>query len=92
MEVVREVFKHSSAHGARAAIRADQKSYGFVQLISSALDVHNILCRKNVPSLFSHMLIGVLLHLRFSITHTMALYLGSGTYILSFFFFCWYAK
>ncbi|KAK1666943.1 hypothetical protein QYE76_055102 [Lolium multiflorum] len=46
MEVVREVFKHSSAHGARAAIRADQKSYGFVQLISSALDVHNILCRK----------------------------------------------
>uniref|UniRef100_A0ACD5W1B9 Uncharacterized protein n=1 Tax=Avena sativa TaxID=4498 RepID=A0ACD5W1B9_AVESA len=47
MEVVREVFKHSSAHGARAAIRADQKSYGFVQLMSSALDVHNILCRKN---------------------------------------------
>ncbi|KAM0888716.1 hypothetical protein ACQ4PT_028190 [Festuca glaucescens] len=46
MEVVREVFKHSSAHGACAAIRADQKSYGFVQLISSALDVHNILCRK----------------------------------------------
>jgi malonyl-CoA/methylmalonyl-CoA synthetase len=47
MEVVREVFKHSSAHGARAAIRADHKSYGFVQLISSALDVHNILCTKN---------------------------------------------
>jgi hypothetical protein len=22
----------------------------------------------------------------------MTLYLGSGTYILSFFFFCWYAK
>ncbi|CAM0882589.1 unnamed protein product [Alopecurus aequalis] len=47
MEVVREVFKHSSAHGARGVIRADQKSYSLVQLISSALDVHNILCRKN---------------------------------------------
>ncbi|KAF7030826.1 hypothetical protein CFC21_042276 [Triticum aestivum] len=47
MEVVREVFKHGSAHGARAAIRADQKSYSLVQLISSALDVHNILCRKH---------------------------------------------
>lgn len=49
MEVVREVFKHGSAHGARASIRADQKSYSLVQLISSALDVHNILCRKHVP-------------------------------------------
>jgi hypothetical protein len=57
MEVVREVFKHSSAHGARAAIRADHKSYGFVQLISSALDVHNILRTKNVPPLLSHLFI-----------------------------------
>ena len=42
MEVVREVFKPGSAHGARAAIRADQKSYSLVPLISSALDVRNI--------------------------------------------------
>lgn len=47
MEVVQEVFKHGSEHGARVAIRADQKSYSLGHLISSALDVFNILCRKN---------------------------------------------
>ncbi|TVU35043.1 hypothetical protein EJB05_16910, partial [Eragrostis curvula] len=46
MEVVQEVLKHGSAHGARAAIRADQKSYSLLQLIASALDVHNILCKN----------------------------------------------
>ncbi|GJM93058.1 hypothetical protein PR202_ga09579 [Eleusine coracana subsp. coracana] len=48
MEVVQEVIKHGSTHGVRAAIRADQKSYNLFQLIASALDVHNILCSKNV--------------------------------------------
>ncbi|KAK3165512.1 hypothetical protein QOZ80_1AG0034080 [Eleusine coracana subsp. coracana] len=48
MEVVQEVIKHGSTHGVRAAIRADQKSYNLFQLIASALDVHNILCSKNI--------------------------------------------
>jgi hypothetical protein len=52
MEVVQEVLKNGSAHGARAAIRADQKSYSLIQLIASALDVHNILCSKNVRQFF----------------------------------------
>ncbi|KAK3162010.1 hypothetical protein QOZ80_1BG0084140 [Eleusine coracana subsp. coracana] len=48
MEVVQEVLKLGSTHGVRAAIRADQKSYNLFQLIASALDVHNILCSKNI--------------------------------------------
>ncbi|OEL37567.1 Malonate--CoA ligase [Dichanthelium oligosanthes] len=51
MEVVQEVLKHGSADGVRAAIRADKKSYSLVQLIAASLDVHNILCSKNVPQL-----------------------------------------
>lgn len=47
MEVVQEVLKHGSAHGVRAAIRADQKSYSLAQLIASSLDAYNILCSKN---------------------------------------------
>ncbi|XP_062206947.1 probable CoA ligase CCL8 isoform X2 [Phragmites australis] len=48
MEVVQEVLKHGSAHGVHAAVRAGQKSYSLVQLIASSLDVHNILCSKNM--------------------------------------------
>ncbi|KAJ1285503.1 hypothetical protein BS78_03G284200 [Paspalum vaginatum] len=48
MEVVQEVLKHGSADGVRAAIRADKKSYSLVQLIAASLDVHNILCSKNM--------------------------------------------
>jgi malonyl-CoA/methylmalonyl-CoA synthetase len=48
MEVVQEVLKHGSANGVRAAIRADKKSYSLVQLIAASLDVHNILCSKNM--------------------------------------------
>jgi hypothetical protein len=51
MEVVQEVLKHGSANGVRTAIRADKKSYSLVQLIAASLDVHNILCSKNVPQL-----------------------------------------
>ena len=51
MEVVQEVLKHGSANGVRAAIRADKKSYSLVQLIAASLDVHKILCSKNVPQL-----------------------------------------
>ncbi|XP_039809708.1 malonate--CoA ligase-like isoform X2 [Panicum virgatum] len=48
MEVVQEVLKHGSANGVRAAIRADKKSYSLVQLIAASLDVHKILCSKNM--------------------------------------------
>lgn len=48
MEVVQEVLKHGSADGVRAAIRAEKKSYSLVQLIAASLDVHSILCSKNV--------------------------------------------
>ncbi|CAL4973930.1 unnamed protein product [Urochloa decumbens] len=48
MEVVQEVLKHGSANGVRAAIRADKKSYSLAQLIAASLDVHNILCSKNM--------------------------------------------
>ncbi|CAO2194764.1 unnamed protein product [Urochloa humidicola] len=48
MEVVQEVLKHDSANGVRAAIRADKKSYSLAQLIAASLDVHNILCSKNM--------------------------------------------
>ncbi|CAO1946067.1 unnamed protein product [Urochloa humidicola] len=48
MEVVQEVLKHGSANGVRAAIRSDKKSYSLAQLIAASLDVHNILCSKNM--------------------------------------------
>lgn len=48
MEVVQEVLKYGSADAVRTAIRSDKKSYSLVQLIAASLDVHNILCSKNL--------------------------------------------
>ncbi|KAG2600896.1 hypothetical protein PVAP13_5KG555500 [Panicum virgatum] len=54
MEVIQEVLKHGSANGVRAAIRADKKSYSLVQLIAASLDVHKILCSKNMTRNGTH--------------------------------------
>lgn len=46
MEFVKETIKHAS-EADRVALRAEKKSYSYLQLISSALDISSIL-RTNV--------------------------------------------
>ncbi|XP_008793069.2 LOW QUALITY PROTEIN: malonate--CoA ligase-like [Phoenix dactylifera] len=48
MEVVKTVLMQASATNERVAIRAEQKSYGYLQLGASALNVSNLLHNKYV--------------------------------------------
>ncbi|XP_015572865.2 probable CoA ligase CCL8 [Ricinus communis] len=50
MEVVRSVYKQGSAAADSIAIRADQKSYTYAQLISSAWNVSNLLCNAGLKT------------------------------------------
>ncbi|KAG5537729.1 hypothetical protein RHGRI_024996 [Rhododendron griersonianum] len=50
MEVVNAVARQGSASCERVAIRADQKSYTYAQLISSALKISRLLCSANVKT------------------------------------------
>ncbi|KAI8544465.1 hypothetical protein RHMOL_Rhmol08G0298900 [Rhododendron molle] len=50
MEVVKAVARQGSASCERVAIRADQKSYTYAQLISSALKISRLLCSANVKT------------------------------------------
>ncbi|KAG2722900.1 hypothetical protein I3760_02G148500 [Carya illinoinensis] len=50
MEVVKEVVKQGSAAGDGVAIRADKQSYSYVQLISSALKISNILSSNDLKT------------------------------------------
>ncbi|XP_028789187.1 malonate--CoA ligase isoform X2 [Neltuma alba] len=50
MEVVTAVAKHGLAAHASVAIRADQKSYSYKQLISSAQEISNLLCGNDMKS------------------------------------------
>lgn len=48
MEVVKAVARQGSASCERVAIRADQKSYTYAQLISSAWRISKLLCSANI--------------------------------------------
>ncbi|XP_073115243.1 probable CoA ligase CCL8 isoform X2 [Elaeis guineensis] len=48
MEVLKAVLKQASATNERVAIRAEQKSYSYLQLGASALNVSNLLRNKDV--------------------------------------------
>ncbi|XP_072972110.1 probable CoA ligase CCL8 [Typha angustifolia] len=50
MEVFKEALTHASATHERAAIRAEQKSYSYVQLIASALNILDILHDKKITT------------------------------------------
>ncbi|KAJ3671728.1 hypothetical protein LUZ60_007807 [Juncus effusus] len=49
MEVVKEALKHASANQNKIALRSEQKSYTYSQLVSSALDISSTL-RSNVEN------------------------------------------
>jgi len=48
MEVVKAIAKQEPAAHDNVAIRADQKSYSYKQLISSAHHISNLLCGNGV--------------------------------------------
>lgn len=50
MELVRAVASTGSASPKSIAIRADQKSYTYHQLISSAQKISNLLCNADLKS------------------------------------------
>ncbi|XP_058228081.1 probable CoA ligase CCL8 isoform X2 [Rhododendron vialii] len=50
MEVVKAVARQGSASFEKVAIRADQKSYTYAQLISSTLKISRLLCSANVKT------------------------------------------
>lgn len=57
MEVVKAVGSQGDTSGERVAIRADQKSYSYFQLISSAWSISHLLCtsyEKTVSCLISY--------------------------------------
>lgn len=48
MEVVKTVLRQASATNERVAIRADHKSYSYLQLSASALNISNLLISKDI--------------------------------------------
>lgn len=48
MEVVKSVYRQGSTAGESIAIRADQKSYSYSQLISSAWKISDLLCSSGL--------------------------------------------
>lgn len=48
MEVVKEVAKQGSEARDGVAIRADQKSYSYLELVSSAWRISRLLCGANL--------------------------------------------
>ncbi|KEH28803.1 fatty acyl-CoA synthetase family protein [Medicago truncatula] len=50
MEVLKAIAKQDFASHGNVAIRADQKSYSYMQIISSAQKISNLLCGSNVKA------------------------------------------
>ncbi|XP_077210921.1 AMP-dependent synthetase and ligase family protein isoform X2 [Tasmannia lanceolata] len=50
MEEVKAAFRCSSAAHESIAIRVEQQSYSYIQLISSALNISNLLCNSNLKN------------------------------------------
>ncbi|KAM7480471.1 hypothetical protein LguiA_028684 [Lonicera macranthoides] len=50
MEVVKAVAKQGSTTAEKIALRADQKSYNYIQLISSACTISRLLCNPGVKT------------------------------------------
>lgn len=50
MEVLKAIAKQDLASHGNVAIRADQKSYSYMQIISSAQKISNLLCGSNVKA------------------------------------------
>ncbi|CAK7356715.1 unnamed protein product [Dovyalis caffra] len=48
MEVIKTVYRQGTAAADSIAIRADQKSYSYKQLISSAWEISNLLCNSGL--------------------------------------------
>ncbi|XAR50655.1 Long-chain-fatty-acid--CoA ligase [Bertholletia excelsa] len=51
MEVLKEVARHGSSSSKKIAIRADQRSYTYANLISSAKRISKLLCNAEVKNL-----------------------------------------
>ncbi|KAJ4718092.1 Malonate--CoA ligase [Melia azedarach] len=50
MEVVKAAYRQSSVSRDSVAIRADEKSYSYAQLVSSALKISSLLCSKDLKT------------------------------------------
>lgn len=50
MEVVKAIAKHEPTVPESVAIRADQKSYSYKQLVSSAQKISNLLCGSDAQT------------------------------------------
>ena len=53
MEVVKEVGRQGSAAPDSVAIRADQQSYSYIQIISSAVKISNLLNNSDIKTVSS---------------------------------------
>jgi len=50
MEVLKAIAKQDLASHGNVAIRADHKSYSYMQIISSAQKISNLLCGNNAKA------------------------------------------